>query len=437
MPDRSQQPPTHSFAQVRLDFPTPVILPNGIQLYCVGNGEEEVVRVELHMHGGYYQDPVGKNMLAYLTALISLEGCTGMSPQEISEKFDYCGAWKQAVCQNQYCVLTLSSLCSNLKETLSIFGNCVMHPSFPKKELQLVQNRMASNLATKRQQVRYLAGEKINAIYYGSNHPLGRLVNKEQIMSITCNDLQMFHQNYYRPANCRIVVSGHVGEQELKQIYDIFGQWAGSLEPSPTLSFVPSGARNLLSQIDKPDALQAAVHMRLNAIPRKHDDYIKLRLTVTALGGYFGSRLNNILREQKGYTYGISAALLGSADDSHIGVGTECDNRYVWPVVDDIKQEMEKMKDEPLPSKELDTVKQYMLSDLVKVLDTPFSIANYVSNTWINGTYPEYFNRQVPAIIAATAQDVQEMARKYFNTGCTLTVIAGNVHEIEKAGGKK
>ncbi len=77
------------------------------------------------------------------------------------------------------------------------------------------------------------------------------------------------------------------------------------MPPAPTAGF---------RRIDLPDSRQAAVSIAIPAIMRSHPDYELLRLAVTGLGGYFGSRLNTELREERGLTYGVSAALVGSLD---------------------------------------------------------------------------------------------------------------------------
>ena len=130
------------------------------------------------------------------------------------------------------------------------------------------------------------------------------------------------------------------------------------------------------------------------------------------------------IREDKGYTYGISAILAGREHFSYIGITSECEIMYAYSLIDEVKREMRRLCDEPVAQSELDIVKQYMLSDLAKTLDTPFNVAGYVASAITFGVYPEYFNEQVKAIINVTPADIQLMAQRYLDEGQMLIAIA-------------
>ena len=91
---------------------------------------------------------------------------------------------------------------------------------------------------------------------------------------------------------------------------------------------------------------------------------------------------------------------------------------------------MDRLCREPIPAEELATVRQYMLSDLVKTLDTPFSVAGYVSSTLLYGVYPEYFNEQVATILRVTPEQLLEVACRYLRTDALRTVIAGDSRHL-------
>ena len=176
--------------------------------------------------------------------------------------------------------------------------------------------------------------------------------------------------------------------------------------------------------------MQSAIVMMIKAIPRKHPDYFKLRVLVTVLGGYFGSRLMSNIREDKGYTYGINSSLSGRAFDGYIGISTECDTQYTWQVIEETKKEMRRLQEEPIPQQELDIVKRHMLSDLVKTLDTPFNIGGYIGNMFCYGVYPEYFNEQVQEIINVTSDQLLTIAQRYFDLEKLRVVIACDKNKL-------
>ena len=184
------------------------------------------------------------------------------------------------------------------------------------------------------------------------------------------------------------------------------------------------GAR---SEIKKKGAVQSAIKIRIGAIPRSHPDYIPLRILITALGGYFGSRLMKNIREEKGFTYGISASLSGRRHEGYIDIETQCDSAYTWKVIDEISAEISRLQHEPLGREELLKVKKYIISSLTKVLDTPSARADYASTDFLYGTGADYFNRQVEITDRITPEELTEVARLHLKPDSALQIVAGDL----------
>ena len=424
------RPAIHIFTHLSLTCPAPVRLTNGMPMWVIGNGEDEVCRLTLIMGGGAMHE--SKSMLAYLTAANVLQGNRLQSPAEVAEALDYHGAWKSSQAHDFCSILSISSLNEHLEKMAELFMTCVTQPSFPADELAVTKQRLAGNCATSRQQVKTLASEAMRKLYYGSRHPLARIVTPEGIESITLDEVKRFHAQHYNSSNCRVIVSGKVTDKELAIIERTVGAWncPGHIddETEPPIEPQPE----MLKIIDKPQAVQSALYITLRAVPRRHPDYNKLRILVMALGGYFGSRLNQNIREQKGYTYGISAYLAGRKADAFIGINTECATRYTWSIIDEVKKEMNRLHDELIPEVELNIVKQHIMSDLAKTLDTPFTMAEYVNSTLLFGTYPEYFNDQVATLQQVTSEELRELARRYLSPESMRIVIAGDAQILDR-----
>ena len=422
------RPAIHNFTDLSLTCPTPVRLPNGMPLWVIGNGEDEVCRLTLIMGGGAMHEI--KSMLAYIAAANVLQGNRLQSPAEVAEALDYHGAWKSSQAHDFCSILSISSLNEHLEKMAELFLNCVSQPSLPTDELEVTQHRLAGHCATSRQQVKTLASEAMRQLYYGPHHPLARITTPEGIMSITPQEVKQFHAQHYNSSNCRVIVSGKVTDRELAIVERTVGAWEcpGPVDDETEPPIEPQ--EKLLEIVDKPQAVQSALYLSLRAVPRRHPDYNRLRVLIMALGGYFGSRLNQNIREQKGYTYGISAYLAGRKADAFIGINTECATQYTWPIIDEVKHEMLRLHNELIPDVELNIVKQHIMSDLAKTLDTPFSMAEYVNSTMLFGTYPEYFNDQVATLQQVTSEELRELARRYLLPERLRIVIAGDAQAI-------
>ena len=98
-----------------------------------------------------------------------------------------------------------------------------------------------------------------------------------------------------------------------------------------------------------------------------------------ALGGYFGSRLMSNIREDKGYTYGISSALMGALNGAYITIQSQQDHAYTDAVIEETMKEIERLRTKPMGKDELERLRAFAMSQLAAVLDTPFDISAYHS----------------------------------------------------------
>lgn len=428
MTDRSQRPPVTPFTNVHLVFPECQTLSCGIPIWVINGGDEQVCRLSVYVAGGTIHEK--QPLLSLLAPLMVLEGSEHFDTRQIAEQLDYYGAWKNALNHDTMSELSLSSISEHYGKIVPLLVDGLAHATFPESEFEMYKQRYAASYATMRNRVKYLAGVEMRRLYYGDGHPLVADVDPQALLQLTVDDLKAFYTRFFHPSNCRVVLSGKVTDEMVRLTDETFAKWVDSTpaETMPEWCIQPSD--KMLSVVDKPGAVQAAVAMTIQSIGRTHPDYLLLRLLCTVLGGYFGSRLMSNIREEKGYTYGINAFLSGRAEDGYIGVSTECDVRYTWQVIEEVKHEMQRLCDEPISLDELNLVRQYMLSDQVKTLDTPFNLASYVSSTWLYGVYPEYYNRQIDTILHAAPFQLQQVAQRYLNLEKLRIVIAGDKSKL-------
>ncbi len=430
--DRSIPPPVSDFQDIGLEVPAPVTLSNGMRMWIAGNGEEEINKLSIFMTGGAFHESCP--VQATTCSMAVFNGNKNMKYEQIAEAIDFYGAWRAMQVYDNCTAFSLSSLNENFDKTLPIFIDCLRFPVFPNNEFELNKRQLEANCATVREKVKYLANKEIMRLYYGDKHPLATDPTPELIDALTQEDIDRFYSTYYKAQNCNLVLAGHITDKEIAVVEDVFSQWKFDGQPAPILEPKPQPSSKMLQVVNKKDAVQAAIVMIIKTVPRRHPDYIKLRILITVLGGYFGSRLMTNIREEKGYTYGINANLSGRAFDGYIGISTECDPMHAWNVIEETRKEMARLCEEPIPQQELDTVKRHMLSDLTKTLDSPFNIASYIGNMFCYGTYPSYFNEQVQGILNVNNEELLDIAQKYLDASKLRIVIACDKDKLPARG---
>lgn len=424
MTHRINAPQVHQFTDVHLDFPQLRHLSNGIPIYVIDRGSDEVNRISVYVRGGVLDELVP--MLALLTGAALLEGSAHFTSAHIANRLDFEGSWKAVQVYDDYVELSFWSLNEHLGSVLEILIDCLTSPAFAAADVEVLKRRYAATCATQRRRGKYYSSLATKQMLYGKHHPLACDTTPEQILSITREQLLHFYHTNYKSASMQVVLAGRITPEMQAMVDATVGQLSlpgDAPGPYDWTSFTMPSAGGMM-HIDRPGDVQASVAIAIPAVERLHPDYLKLRFTTTLLGGYFGSRLMTNIREDKGYTYGISAYLAGREHCGNIGIATECDPEHVEPLLNEVRKEMHRLCEEPVAEAELNIVKQNMIGDLVKTLDTAFNVASYVVSTIAFGVYPEYYNRQVQQVMAATAADVKLMAQRYLDADRMLIAVA-------------
>lgn len=432
MVDRSKCPELRSFEDLRFDYPSHVTLSNGIPLYVVDNGDQEVNKLEIICRGGLLDEE--KPLQAMALASMLVHGSDEYSSSDVAEILDYNGSYMNAVSQDNFIHVSISSLNKNFGEVLPVFSSIVQRPSIPEREFEVLKTQVKGAYKTACEKVKYLSQMACRGLYFGENHPFSHIICDEDVDCLSVEDVKRFHARYFKPENYVMILSGKIGEKEKRLVDEYFGGEKIGGKQALLCAVERNSSSDKEVMVNKDGALQSAVYMIQEAVPRSHPDYIKLRILITALGGYFGSRLMQNIREEKGYTYGINAMLVGRRCGAKIVITSECDTEYTYPLISEVKKEIRRLQDELMDTEEIDTVKNCMLSDLAKTLDSPFSMASCVSSNILYATGEDYFNRQVKDIMDVTPEELRRIAKTYLNTDKFYTAIAGDEKQLKLYG---
>ena len=422
--DRTIQPEIQPLKNFHIQTPVRTTLPNGIPLAVINAGEQEVVRMDVLFSGGRWQQ--SQKLQALFTNRMLREGTTKYTAATIAEKLDYYGSWLELSSSSEYAYITVYSLNKYLAKTLEVVESMIKEPLFPQKELQTILDTNIQQYLVNTSKVDFLAHRSLLKSLYGEQHPCGKIVMEEDYHTITPEVLREFYERYYHSGNCSIFLSGKVTDDIISRVTDIFGIPFGQYQlQMPKLSFPFEAIPEKRIFTEREDAMQSAVKMGCTTITREHPDYPKLRVLMTLFGGYFGSRLMSNIREDKGYTYGISAGVVFYPDSGLLIVSTETDNEYVEPLIQEVYHEIDRLHQEPVSAEELRMVRNYMLGEMCRSYESPFSL----SDAWIfiatSGLKDDYFARSLQAVNEITPAEIQDLAQRYLCKETLKEVIAG------------
>ena len=314
--DRSGLPASEGFPEFAFPETAEVTLSNGLRLVHAPMRSIPTVEMSLVVNAGYAADRLGIPGLAKMTAEMLDEGTSKRDSLQISDEATRLGARISASASLDTATVSLSALTESLGESLDLFAEVVLQPSFPQAELDRLKRLQVAGIRQEMSQP-FTAGLRLlPGLIYGSDHaysaPMTGSGSIESVTSLTRKDVVDFHREWYRPDNATLVAVGDVPLETLRpMLEDRFGDWSGEGGlPSLDLADVPMPEQRAVYLVDKPGALQSVILAGLPAPPTNNPDEIAIETMNAILGGSFTSRINMNLREDKHWSYGARSLLL-------------------------------------------------------------------------------------------------------------------------------
>jgi len=433
--DRSKPPELGPPPRVSLPPILTRQLPNGLKLLIVEQHELPLADFVLLVGSGSTADPSAKTGIANLTAAMLKEGTTTRKSLEIADQIAFLGINLSSTNSWESSTLSLHTPTAQLDSALALFADVALHPSFPANEFERIRKTRLTELLQLRDQGPAIANIAFPAIIYGNAHPYGApsLGTETSVRSLATADLQAYYQANYTPNNSTLIIVGDVNPAQIEQkIASLFGTWQRKEVPQLNYGQPPKASTTTIYLIDKPGAAQSSFRIGAVGVPRSTKDYFALTVMNTILGGSFTSRLNQNLRETRGYTYGA-----GSRFDMRRAAGPFLASAEIVSAKSDSAL-LEFMKElngirQSVPADELSRAKRYLQLQLPGNFETTQQIAAALVPVAQYNLPLDYYNNYVQNVEAVTQADVARVAQQYINPGSLAIVIVGDRKTIEQA----
>ncbi len=325
-----------------------------------------------------------------------------------------------------------SCLSKHQDQLLAIMSDVLLNPSFPEEELEKIRTQVLSGLATQKDNANAIASNVASALNFGLDHPYGEQTTEETVKNITLDDCKSYYDNYFRPNIAYLVVVGDTDLAAAKKVArKYFGDWKRGEVSEANVEDPerPEGTR--VSFVDKAGAVQSVVRVTQPVdLEPGHPDALAARVMNTILGGYFNSRLQQNIREDKGYSYGAGSFLRPDREIGVFGATASVRNEVTDSAVHEFLYEINRLRDELVPEDELSLVKNYLTGDFALDLERPQTVASYALNTARYDLPKDYYATYLERLDALTAGDIQRVARKYINPDAAHVLVVGAIDEV-------
>lgn len=388
--------------------------------------ELPVVALRMVVPGGSWEDPQGKEGIAYLTAQLLPEGTNKRSPAEIHEFLDRSGGRFFVEANEDYTMVGFSVIKKDLARALELMVEFLREPAFFEEEFFRRKQRLLGEIASQEDRPAGVAHRAfLHALWGPSGYGHDPRGFTEAVESFQPQDVLDHYKSRIHGRRVIFVAVGDVEPEPLQErLSQLMSGWPALGSPCdehPSLQFL-EGSKVFIHK----ELPQATVLMGQRSLPRHHPDVYALWVMNHVLGGGgFASRLMEEIRSRRGLAYAVSSSLDARIRAGLFRVGFQTENTNVPQAVEIALEQTELIRKEPISSKELEEAKAFLIGSFPMRLDSLSSMASSLALWELHGlglNYPQEFAARVEQV---DEQEILRVAREHLRPQSWTQVLVG------------
>lgn len=397
-------------------------LANGLTMIAAHLPGRPLLAAQLLMGGGAATEPAAQGGVTALAAHALTEGTRRRSAIDFIEAAERLGAELHAEAGWDGYHASLEVPRSRFAAALALLAEMVLEPAFPDDELaRLRAERMNDLLQARAEPRRRVERAFLEAIYAPDaafRRPLGG--SEDTVPALDREAVAARHAELLDPGRAQLIVAGDLlGLPLHAMVEEHFGAWPpGSADPPGAGERAPAAApdrprdaRAEVVLIDRPGSPQTEVRIGHVGLPRQIPDFHALSVMSSILGGLFNSRLNRLLREERGYTYGVGASFDLRRAAGPFSVRTAVETDVTGPAVADILGELRRIREAPVEEEELREARDFLVGVFPLRFESPPQVVAAIASLVLHGLPDDELDRYRPAVASVTADEVQRAAQ--------------------------
>jgi zinc protease len=425
--DRATEPPYGTAPLLAAPEVWRAELENGVRVLGIEDREVPLVQFELRLRGGQLVEGAGRVGVANLLAQSMLAGTASRTPGELETAIDMLGASINVSAGTQSFSIRGSSLARNYAATIDLVQEILLEPRFDADEFDLSKQQVGNQLRQRAASPVSVAGDVFQGLLYG-DHVLAenRLGTVETIEDISLDDLRSYHADALKPGVAAFHVTGAITRDEvLISLARISTEWSGA---APTLPAAPVWDQDQagLYFVDVPNASQSVLFVGYLALAETDDDFYPATVMNFRLGGGgFASDLTQVLREQRGYTYGIRSGFSGSDFPGPFVISSSVRSNVTYEALDLVKGIVEAHGPE-FEDTDLDATQSYLLRANARAFETADAKLSLLADMSTYGFPADFVLQREQIVRDMTIEAIQALSERYLDPGRMVWLVVGD-----------
>lgn len=405
---------------------------NGSQLLGTVSTETPTVEMHFQLPAGERYVAKGKEGLAELTAAMMEEGTTSATAEQLQAKLDRLGSRISLSTQTYTTRISVSSLVEYLPQTLAIMEDILFHPAMKQQDFDRIKAQMLEGLVYQHQQPEWMASQATREVIFGDT-VFGRSSEgtQQSLSSITLDDVKAFYRQHYTPQAAYIVVVGDITPAEVDKQLAFWRQWRGEDAPLVRSEAVGELSGQTLYLVDKPGSPQSIVRLVRRGLPFDAvGEQFKSELANFNLAGNFNSRINQNLREDKGYTYGASGYFASNKEVGIVVFSAQVRADATLASIQELIKEMDNYSQNGVLDDEIRFMRLAVGQQDALSYETPRQKAGLLASMLSNGLPADYLKEQNQIVATIDKATLDALAAKWFNPNDYQVIVVGDAKSL-------
>ncbi len=403
---------------------------NGMTVWLLERHDVPIVSCDVTVPSGASSDAKGKAGLAYATVGMLNEGAGSRGALELAAAIDALGARVTTDANADASFVSVTVLKRNLDRAFALFADVVARPRFEPAEYKRFKDLWQNALLERQKDPDATARVVYRVTLFGADHPYGHPWDGtvKTAKAVGLDDVKGFYRTAWRPDRATLVCAGDVSKSEITSLVDhAFGSWrpAAGASPAPIVPEAPKGPWPKVVFVDRPDAPQAVIAALKIGVKASSPDTAPLWRVNDAIGGGFTSRLNQDLREKRGYTYGARSRYSMSRGVGQVvawaNVVTDKTGDALSAMLGDLKE----FATEGLTPEEVERTRSQARGELVSSYESVEGIAGHLAADASLQLPPDYEAKASQARDAAPKAELDALAKRFYAPEDAIFVVVG------------
>lgn len=427
--DRSVEPEfLPNTPEVKLPEIWKMALANGMEMYGITNNELPLVQFTITIKGGMLLDPAGKEGLSYLNARLMNEGTELKSAEELESAMGLLGARINISSDNESTNINVTALSRNFKEVLALTEEMILKPRFDEAALARIKQETKASIRQSTSDPRSIAVKTRNRLLYGEDGTFAKsyLGTPESIDAITIEDIKAFYKANMVPNHASLNVAGKIDAAAAKEITaSLVTNWAASELniPQPVWGIPAKGAT--IYFVDNPGSPQSMIFVSKRGMSMSHPDFYPATVVNYRLGSGSQGLLFDVLRLQRGFTYGASSGLEAGEHYNNFTASSSV-QASTTPEAVTIFRDLIGNYHTQFNAEMLEETRNSLIRSMASSFETLGSLVRVLSNISYYGLPLNYVTQQQEQLNNMTLEQAKEVIARNFNISDMVFVVVGD-----------